>query len=306
MASNGGGLHIKFEGKTERSRMNLSMPSLLVAVAYVRIETTDTVASANFAEETVGLQRASQNGSEATLRADDRAQSLAFVRDAEPSVGIEVWDEGALELLESRLNEAKFVTRRASAEEARLRCAQTALIARDKTGNIIEFVARPERSGRRFFGARDAGITGLAGIGLRSKDVKGDLRFWRAAGAEVSDYVGEIAYLAIDERHHRLSLYPSKTSGPLYVAFEVASLDDVMRASYFLAERQVQIVHGPGREPASEQYFLRFRGPEGLIYAYVSGVAKHLKTGPPRQFRRADESFCAWGSVAKSIPELSV
>ena len=195
--------------------------------------------------------------------------------------------------------------RRASLGEVRARRVQAALIAHDATGNAIEIVLRPEHSAARFFGRRDAGIRGLFGVGLRSLDPGGDLRFWRTLGVDVSDYVGDIAYLAIDEAHHRIALYPSQTRGLLYVAFEVATLDDVMRGSYFLSERQIKVVQGPGRQPASDQVFLHFRGPEGLIYAYVTATARRgEKPRPPRQFPLAAESLCAWGSRADGAPEL--
>ena len=106
--------------------------------------------------------------------------------------------------------------------------------------------------------------------------------------------------------HHRIVLYPSKTQGPLYVAFDVASLDDLMRGHYFLAERQIKIVQGPGRQPASGQSFLHFQGPEGLIYSYVTGTMRRdARSQPPRQFPRDADSLCAWGSVAADAPELS-
>ena len=131
------------------------------------------------------------------------------------------------------------------------------------------------------------------------------MRFWRALGAEVSDYVGDIAYLAIDDAHHRLALYPSRAKGLLYLAFEVASLDDVMSNLYFLGDCQVHIVQGPGRQPASEQP-PHFQGPEGLVYTYVTGTARRAdRRRPPRQFARVAKSLCAWGSRANGAPELT-
>lgn len=277
----------------------------LVALAYAWIAARDPLACARFAEEVVGLQRSEERGDEIALRADDRSRALIFSPDDESRVAVEAWDDAALDGVETRLSEAGFPARRASPEECRARRIRSALLARDATGNAIDIVTRPERSARRFFGARDAGLKGLSDVGLRSTDVIGDLRFWRSLGAEVSDYVGEIAYLAIDDAHHRISLYPSTSKGLLYLAFEVATLDDLMRGYYFLAERQVKIVQGPGRQPASEQVFLHFQGPEGLIYAYVTGMVRRGDPRPPRQFPRTAESLCAWGSRAEGAAELS-
>ena len=277
----------------------------LVALSHVWVAARDPLTCARFAEDIVGLQRSEETADPIALRADDRSRALVFSRGGESRLAVEAWDDAALDDIQSRLSEAGFPARRASADECRARRIQSGLLARDATGNAIEIVTRPERSGRRFFGARDAGLKGLSDVGLRSTDVIGDLRFWRSLGAEVSDYVGEIAYLAIDDAHHRIALYPSTSKGPLYLAFEVATLDDLMRANYFLAERQIKIVQGPGRQPASEQVFLHFQGPEGLNYTYVTGMAKRDHSRPPRQFPSVAESLCAWGSRADGAPELS-
>jgi 2,3-dihydroxy-p-cumate/2,3-dihydroxybenzoate 3,4-dioxygenase len=124
----------------------------------------------------------------------------------------------------------------------------------------------------------------IHGVGLRTTDHARDLAFWRALGAEVSDWVGDIAYLRIDGLHHRVALYPSKRSGILYAAFEVEALDQIMQNSYFMQESQIRIVQGPGREPASRQMFLHVEGPDGLIFSYVSGMTK--LDGKPRLARQ--------------------
>ena len=167
-------------------------------------------------------------------------------------------------------------------------------------------MVRPTRSGRRYFPPRDAGIVAFHGVGLRTTDHARDLAFWRALGAEVSDWVGDIAYLRIDGLHHRIALYPSKRNGLLYAAFEVEALDQIMQNSYFMQESQIRIVQGPGREAASRQMFLHVEGPDGLIFSYVNGMAE--LDGKPRlarQFPLTAASLCDWGSESKDVPELS-
>ncbi|WP_342740601.1 VOC family protein [Bradyrhizobium sp. B117] len=144
------------------------------------------------------------------------------------------------------------------------------------------------------------------GIGLRSTDHARDLAFWRLLGGEVSDWVGDIAYLRIDALHHRIALYPSQRRGLLYAAFEVEALDQIMQNSYFMQENQVRIVQGPGRQPASQQIFLHVEGPDGLILSYVTGTAEiGARARPPRQFPPTAASLCNWGSESKGVPELS-
>jgi 2,3-dihydroxy-p-cumate/2,3-dihydroxybenzoate 3,4-dioxygenase len=183
---------------------------------------------------------------------------------------------------------------------------QSALLIEDASGNRIDLVTRPTRSGRRYFPPRDAGIVEFQGIGLCSTDHVRDLAFWRLLGAEVTDWVGDIAYLRIDNLHHRIALYPSRRNGLLYAAFEVEGLDQIMQNSYFMQENQVKIVQGPGLQSASRQIFLHVEGPDGLILSYVNGIAEvGEKPRPPRQFPLTATSLCNWGSESKGVPELS-
>ncbi|WP_065749978.1 VOC family protein [Bradyrhizobium paxllaeri] len=280
---------------------------LISSVCYVRLAVSEPGASARFVSDIFGLQRVADQDGEIAFRSDDRFRTVSLGHQAPDgaSVGIEVWDDDALKEIGRRLSTAGFTAREATAGECRRRYVQSALLAEDASGNRIDLVVRPTRSGRRYFPARDAGIVAFHGVGLRTTDHVRDLAFWRALGAEVSDWVGDIAYVRIDGLHHRVALYPSKRNGILYTAFEVEALDHIMQNSYFMQESQLRVVQGPGREPASRQMFLHVEGPDGLIFSYVNGMA--TLDGKPRlarQFPLATTSLCDWGSESKDVPEL--
>jgi 2,3-dihydroxy-p-cumate/2,3-dihydroxybenzoate 3,4-dioxygenase len=105
--------------------------------------------------------------------------------------------------------------------------------------------------------------------------------------------------------HHRLALFPSARAGVQHVNHQVAGIDDVMRAYYFLRERGVRIVFGPGRHPTSSAVFLYFEGPDGMVYEYSTGVRliEDEASHRPRQFPFEPASFCMWGS-RPDIPEF--
>jgi 2,3-dihydroxy-p-cumate/2,3-dihydroxybenzoate 3,4-dioxygenase len=147
----------------------------------------------------------------------------------------------------------------------------------------------------------------LQSIGLRSRALKDDLRLWTAIlGARVSDRAGDVTYLRFDHKHHRIALYPSGRSGLVYVSYGVESMDAIMQSSYFVQERQIKIVHGPGRDPASGQIFLRFEGPEGYVFSYAYGLNDAEPNHHPRQFAAQPSSLCEWGSECRDIPELQL
>jgi 2,3-dihydroxy-p-cumate/2,3-dihydroxybenzoate 3,4-dioxygenase len=281
---------------------------LIASVCYVRLAVSEPTASARFVSDIFGLQRVAERDGEIAFRSDDRYRTVSLGNNSAhaPSVGIEVWDDIALDEIGSRLRELGFDARPASPDECQRRYVQSALLAEDASGNQIDLVVRPARSGRRYFPARDAGIVAFHGVGLRTTDHTRDLAFWRALGAAVSDWVGDIAYLQIDGLHHRIALFPSKRNGLLYAAFEVEALDQIMQNSYFMQESQIRIVQGPGREPASGQMFLHVEGPDGLIFSYVNGMTE-LDERPrlARQFPLTAGSLCDWGSESTDVPELS-
>jgi len=280
---------------------------LITSVCYVRLAVSEPSASARFMSDIFGLQRVADQDGEIAFRSDDRFRTVSLGRNSADgaSVGVEVWDDKALEEIGRRLRDLGFDVSEATSGECRRRYVQSALLAEDASRNRIDLVVRPSRSGRRYFPARDAGIVAFHGVGLRTTDHIRDLAFWKALGAEVSDFVGDIAYLRIDGMHHRVALYPSKRNGLLYAAFEVEALDQIMQNSYFMQESQIRILQGPGRQPASRQIFLHVEGPDGLIFSYINGMAEvGDKPRLARQFPLHPTSLCDWGSESKDVPEL--
>lgn len=283
------------------------MTAPFLDLAYVRLAVASPEVSAAFAATRLGLQPAGQEGEKRLLRADDHAYRLAFLPgDAETAVAIELGDGADLAAAAAALTAAGFAARPATAAEADERKVRAAILTRDGSGNAVDLVIAPQRAGRRFFPGRDSGITGLASLGLRSTEIDRDTAFWAAIpGVRVTDRVGDITYLGLDARHHRLVLHPSERPGLLYLCFAVESLDHLMQNRSFLAEHQVRILQGPGRQAASDQVFLHAEGPDGVIYSLGHGMAvidplRHR----PRQFAAADSSLCSWGSVCEAVPEL--
>ena len=281
---------------------------LVASVCYVRQAVSEPEACARFVSDIFGLQQVAAQDGELAFRSDDRFRTVSLSRDQHDgtSIGVEAWDEAALQEIAERLREHGFAVRSASADQCGRRYVQSALLTNDASGNRIDLVIRPTRSGRRYFPPRDAGIVEFQGVGLCSTDHVRDLAFWRLLGAEVTDWVGDIAYLRVDSLHHRVALYPSRRNGLLYAAFAVEGLDQIMQNSYFMQDNQVRIVQGPGRQSASRQVFLHVGGPDGLILSYVNGIAEDGdKPRPPRQFPLTAASLCNWGSESKGVPEFS-
>ena len=275
---------------------------------YVRLGTPDLAAATDFAQRILGLQIVDKTPDQVFFRSDYRDHTLVYARADKPScaVALEVRDLETLDAAEKALAAAGYAATRGTAEAAERRKVKHFLSFADRSGNVFELVVRPLQSGWRYFPARDAGVLGLEDIALRSTANGADDELWtKVFNGRVSDWVGEAAYIRFDDAHHRLAFHPSTRGGPLAIEYALEDVDLLMQNSYFLRAMQVRIVDGPGRRPSSNQLFLTFAGPDGVLFSYVAEGAKIAdeEKHRPRQFAKNRRSFCAWGSDCE-IPEL--
>lgn len=274
-------------------------------ICYVRLGTRDLAGAARYAHDILGLAEGGRsgnpkNGQSLYLRSDARDHTLVYF-DGDPrdhTVGFELQAGVALDAAAAELERRGHPVQLGSAAECEARRVGAFLRFRDPSGNRIELVERPRHSGQRFTPTRPIANTGFSHVGLRSTDAARDEAFWTGVlSAKVSDRIGAAPLLRIDEVHHKIALFPSDFAGVQHINHQVASIDDIMQSWYFLRERGVRVVFGPGRHPTSGAMFLYFEGPEGMVYEYSCGVA-HI-TDPahrPRQFPFEPSSFCMWGA----------
>jgi 2,3-dihydroxy-p-cumate/2,3-dihydroxybenzoate 3,4-dioxygenase len=270
-------------------------------VSYVRLGSPDLESAESFATTCLGLQIAERGGKALYFRSDERGHTLCY-SEGDPrnqAVGFEVEDEASLENAASTLESLGHAVHAGTTQEAEQRKVKAFIGFRDPTGNHVELVLRPERSGQRYFASRDAGITGFSHIGLNSTDPVRDEKFWtQVCNARVSDRIGDIALMRVNAIHHTIALVHAPRAGIQHINHQVETNDDVLRSYYFLNQRRVPIVFGPGRHPTSGARFLYFRGPDGMIFEYSVGVdeIEDEATHRPRQFGFEPTSFCMWGS----------
>jgi 2,3-dihydroxy-p-cumate/2,3-dihydroxybenzoate 3,4-dioxygenase len=276
-------------------------------IRYVRLGTRDAGVAVKFATEIIGLQLAGEDFGSIYLRSDDRDHTLVYTP-GDPhdhTIGFEV-DEQALDTAASDLENAGHAVRQGTAAECEQRRVGAFVTFKEPTGTTIDLVARPWHSGRRYAASRNAGITGFSHVGLYSKVPQRDEKFWtETCNARVSDWIGPAPLLRIDPVHHRIALFPARRHGVQHINHQVESIDDVMRAYYFLRDQGVAIRFGPGRHPTSGAVFLYFEGPDDMTFEYSTGVRliEDEAQYRPRQFSFAEQSFCMWGARPE-IPEF--
>ena len=272
----------------------------LVDIRYVRLGTGDLDAAVAYGRDILGLELVRRGDGAAYLRGDDRDHNICYFTGdpRDHTLGFEIDPDAALEDAAAALEAAGVAVRRGTAEGAAARRVLDYINFRDPTGNSIDVVLRPYHSGRRYFPSRDAGIQEFSHVGLRTSDAPRDEAFWTGLfNIRANDWIGTAPLLSFDKVHHRLALFPADGPGVQHINFQVETVDDIMRSHYFLGERQVRIVFGPGRHPSSGARFLYFEGPDGMVYEYSQGVRLIEDPGyRPRQFPFEDMSFCMWGA----------
>jgi 2,3-dihydroxy-p-cumate/2,3-dihydroxybenzoate 3,4-dioxygenase len=280
-------------------------------IRYLRVGTPDLEGAIKFATEVVGLQLASREGKSAyfrsdkvAVRGDTRDHTLVYFEGdpADHTIGFDLLDPDDLDAVAAALEDAGHAVHFGTAEECEKRRTRAFIATTDPSGNKIEIVARSFHTGVRYFPTRDAGITEFSHIGLYTRDAARDERFWTSlCNARVSDWIGDAPLLRIATAHHSLALFPAARTGIQHINHQVEDIDDVMRSWYFLREKGVKILLGPGRHPLSTAIMLYFRGPDGVVFEYSVGV-KHIlpaeeATYRPRQFAFDQYAVCMWGSV---------
>ena len=279
----------------------------LDTISYVRLVTRNLDSTVDYARTILGLQLVERRRDTAYFRSDDRHHTLCYTEAPESeAIGFALPPNVDLAAIGGRLEAAGIRVHEGTPAECDERHVEKFLRFRDLTGNTIELLVRPHESPRRYFAARDAGITGFSHIGLRTTDAKRDEAFWtEVLNARVSDWIGDAPLLRINPVHHSIALFPSPVAGVQHVNHQVASIDDVMRSYYFLREQGVRIVFGPGRHATSGAVFCYFEGPDDMTYEYSCGVTmiEDESAHRPRQFPFTTESFCLWGSKP-DIPEF--
>lgn len=272
----------------------------LKEICYVRLGTRDLDSTSAFATKILGLQPAGVTRTERYFRSDSRSHTLYYFYGdpGDQVVGFEVADCTSLDDAGAELERLGHPFRRGTRAECESRRVGDFIQFKEPNGTSIDMVVRPELSGDRYYGTRDAGIASFSHIGLFTRNPVSDEIFWTGTcGARVSDRIGNIPLLRISAIHHTLALLPAQRSGVQHINYQVVSTDDIMRSVSVLKQHCVPIVFGPGCHPTSSARFLYFEGPDGMIFEYSVGVSEineeHYRE---RQFSFEPTSLCMWGS----------
>ena len=115
-------------------------------------------------------------------------------------------------------------------------------------------------------------------------------------GMKVSDWLGDfMCFLRCNSAHHRLAILP----GPPclnHVAYDMLSVDDMMRGIHRLKVKGKDIQWGPGRHTAGNNTFSYFVTPGGFAVEYTAELEEvDFETHQPTTYTPAPLVMDQWG-----------
>lgn len=143
----------------------------------------------------------------------------------------------------------------------------------DPDGRAIEVISDVTPRTPRVLGKGEAIPVGLSHIVFHSPDVRKLQKFYEEAlGFRLSDWIGEfMVFLRCNAAHHRLAILPGPPALN-HVAFDVSSIDELMRGLARMTEQGVKLQWGPGRHTAGNNTFSYYATPNGNAVEYTSDL----------------------------------
>jgi 2,3-dihydroxy-p-cumate/2,3-dihydroxybenzoate 3,4-dioxygenase len=143
----------------------------------------------------------------------------------------------------------------------------------DPDGRAIEVICDSDRRTHRSLAKGEAIPIGLSHIVLHSPDHKGLAQFYQdVLGFRLSDWIGEfMVFLRCNPVHHRLAILPGPPALN-HVAFDVSSVDELMRGLARMSEKGIKLSWGPGRHTAGNNTFTYYLTPNGNAVEYTSDL----------------------------------
>ena len=181
----------------------------------------------------------------------------------------------------------------------------------DPDGRALEVSCETERRVARALAPGEAIPVGLSHVVLHSPDHKSLLKFYEdVLGFKLSDWIGEfMVFLRCNPAHHRLAIMPGKPALN-HVAFDVSSVDELMRGLARLTREGVTLNWGPGRHTAGNNTFSYYLTPNGNAVEYTSDLEDvDEATWVPTTYEMRPDITDQWGTgriIMGNVPHQTV
>ena len=181
----------------------------------------------------------------------------------------------------------------------------------DPDGRALEVNCETQQRAPRDLDVGEAIPVGLSHVVLHSPDHKGLTKFYEdVLGFKTSDWIGEfMVFLRCNPAHHRLAIMPGKPSLN-HVAFDVRSIDEMMRGLARLTKEGVTLSWGPGRHTAGNNTFTYYLTPNGNAVEYTSDLEEcDEETWVPNTYEFRPDITDQWGTgriIMGNVPHVTL
>jgi catechol 2,3-dioxygenase-like lactoylglutathione lyase family enzyme len=168
----------------------------------------------------------------------------------------------------------------------------------DPDGRAIEIRCDAAQRQHRTLARGEAIPIGLSHVVLHSPDIGKLEQFYRSVlGFRLSDWIGTfMVFLRCNPAHHRLAILPGPPALN-HVAFDVLSVDELMRGLARMTEKGVKLSWGPGRHTAGNNTFSYYLTPNGNAVEYTSDLEEVDEEGwQPTVYEATPEITDQWGT----------
>jgi catechol 2,3-dioxygenase-like lactoylglutathione lyase family enzyme len=145
----------------------------------------------------------------------------------------------------------------------------------DLDGHALEISAEVERGPCRVLTRNEAAPIKISHIVFHTPKVATAVDWYeKALGFRVSDWLGDfMCFLRCNSWHHRLAFVPGPPALN-HVAYDVPSVDAMMRGVAKLRRAEHDVVWGPGRHTAGDNTFSYFISPGEFVVEYTSELVE--------------------------------
>lgn len=162
----------------------------------------------------------------------------------------------------------------------------------DPDGRVVEVSSDVAPRRHRAVEPREGIPIGLSHVVVNTTQKETVEAFYRdRLGFELSDWLvgGFMSFWRCNAVHHSFAVMSLPFVSVNHVAFEMASIDDMMRGSgRIIADRRAQPMWGPGRHSAGDNTFYYFFDPAGNVSEYTAELERVPAGWEPREHPTPD------------------
>ncbi len=181
----------------------------------------------------------------------------------------------------------------------------------DPDGRAIEVICDSRQRAHRTLAKGEAIPIGLSHIVLHTPDIQPLAAFYEdVLGFRLSDWIGQfMVFLRCNPVHHRLAILPGPPALN-HVAFDVSSVDELMRGLARMTDKGVALQWGPGRHTAGNNTFSYYLTPNGNAVEYTSDLEEvDEETWQPTVYDATPAVTDQWGTgriITGNVPHAAM